>query len=578
MPDSVAELTVSDDVLHVDGHPVSRELLAQYVKNGGILAGWNILPSVALMIEDQATPDDNSVMQDICLLAASGRLVDLRLAAVVYRAASGERHGPTLMADFGSSASDCMWLVAKVGAERLSRMLRGSLALLLSKPVGLPVDLDELKRAEHELVMTGNMLADLLQGDCKEVFRMANGVPDVDDFGLPLLNEGVAMDMARACVLKECLVVPAEGMSLSKMAGTYPGVEFLQRLVRYRRLRRDLARMVRVTRSGRIVCDAVEVDAMMLSSFRGPSLEEAAIRRLVRSDKRLWRVDFSDLLLVVAREYVRKRSGFSKFMFHDCETLSDLGRIANGYRDANVATLRKYGMATLCGVVLNESAMTEAVRAFGFRRGVKMLDRVERFRSNVVRHYGEEACVDVWARDMAASLDANLSEGWRESIRCPLRAKPEHVVFSVLAYGNDPLSPWDHSVLDSVWEMLSEHSNDITIVDMVKARKRDGRLFHSLFNHSASTADGKVLLRCDRSSAGIWSVFTTVHEVMRDMAWRLLRNHGLLLNGLAAQEVVFESGGSIDADAVAAHAIAAMRECTGGMTAPVDITVSKRWR
>jgi len=440
------------------------------------------------------------------------------------------------------------------------------------------VSIQELERAQAEMVSTGNMLADLLYSSDRSIFRLAGGLPEVDLFGLPLLDEAVAKEVARARVVKECLLSPAEGMSLSKLASNFPGVEFVQRLVRYRRLRRDLARVSRLTQHGRIFCESVEVDSLLVSKFFSPSLEEPAVRRLVRSEKPMWQVDFSDFLLVVAREYIRRRTGLSKFILHDCETLSDLGRIANGYREAKTSTLRRYGFASLCGMVLNESALSEAVRAFGFKRGIDSVARVGRFRSNIMKHYGDRACRDVWASTLGESLDANLSQGWRESLLCSGTNKAEHLVYSVVTSGNDPLSPLPEVVVGSVWSMLSEHSMDITIMDMVKSRKSGGDLFHSLFNHSASTSDGKVLSRCDRETAGLWSVFTSVHEAMREMGWNMLHRHSAHLIGVAAQELLIEHQPSVDAEKVARAALDSMRECSGGLSAPVDVTSTHRWR
>ena len=573
MPHSVAEMAFSGDILHIDGQMAKPSDLSQYGKNGRTLAGWGVLQGLVPYIS--AHPDS---MPDLVRIVSDGCLVDLRLAAMIYRAASGDNGTVLLRSDYGASATDCMWLVGKVGAVVLARAVRGVFALLLSQREGLPVSMSELERYQKEMVSTGNVLADLLHAACPAIFRVFSGSPEVDLYGLPLLDDGLAKDAARTRVIKECLVAPPERMSISGMANAYPGVEFVQRLVRYRRLRRDLSRVSRLTQHGRIFCESVDVDRLLVSKFLQPSLEEPAVRRLVRSEKPMWQVDFSDFLLVVAREYIRRKTGLSKFVLHDCDTLSDLGRIANGYREAKTATLRRYGFASLCGMVLNESALSEAVRAFGFKRGIDSVARVGRFRSNILKHYGDRACRDVWASTIGESLDANLSHGWRGSLLCSGASKAEHLVYSVVTSGNDPLSPIPDAVVGSVWSMLSEHSKDITIIDMVKSRKSGGDLFHSLFNHSASTSDGKVLSRCDRETAGLWSVFTSVHEAMREMGWNMLQRHSAHLIGIAAQELLIEHQPGVDADKVAAAALDSMRECSGGLSAPVDVTSTHRWR
>jgi len=575
MPVTVAELALSNGVIHVDGRLLTKDLTLSLGKSEAILAGWDILHH---LVDGVLSMDCDESREALVAMVDAGRVVDLRLAASLYRSALGERDVRLSQSDYGSSVSDAMWVVEKVGAGVLARFVRGVFAAQISHWCGLPVDMDEISRFKREMVLTGNTLADLLQDDCPDIWKKRGEIPEQDRFGLPVMNEGVARDEVVRRIFKECLKMVDPKCGLSNLASAFPGVDFLQRLVRFRRLKRDLKRISDATDCGEMQCRVVEVNNMLHTGYFGPNLEEAAVRRLVRSKKWMWQVDFSELLLVLAREYIRKQSVSPVYILHDCEMLADFGRVCNGPRTLSAKSARKLGFAMLCGMVLDESVTTCAIRVFGYKRGPSMKGRIAKYRENIAKHYGDAAMRDVWKRSVGDSLDANLAEGWRNLVVCPANAKPEHVVYSVVMFGHEPLGNWPEAVTSSVWLMLSEFCHDITVVDMIKGRKHGPRLFHALFNHSAETPDGKLLSRCDRTEAGMWSVFTPMHEAMREMGWMLLRDHATPLIGIAGQEVIFEGCDCLDADGVGQLAIAAIKSCTGGIDAPVLVTSTKRWR
>lgn len=484
-----------------------------------------------------------------------GSIIDLAVAASMYDASTGNtaKHG---------DIEDTEWLAHRVPREALLQMQRGMVALRAAQNNGVPVSRRNCAAAIDNLLKAGSSIADELEAYSPAIWETRDGEVQTSPRGLPLLSDNVTRYAAVEAIAKLHGVAVDRSTPLARLHDTYPDVTFLELVVRYKRILRDLQRMAHIVKrgDGRLYFERCGIDSNGLSVFRSPNISERAVRSAIESSSSMTLVDMGELELEIAKRVARRNN---KPIWDDTQTCAQLGRAANPASKAHT-TLERLGREILRGAVCNDSVMAVAHRFYGGRVGGERFARMRQYLQRVL-----PLNTDPWETEVVARVRRNLLAESSNVDKDSL-----DLISDVLRFGNRRFAPMPAEAVAGVWQMLTDECQEPELRARLSTRKHGVDVHYSVFCDRGCTWNGRVLHCCSRGAAGMWSVYGTMHDVMREAMWLIWRNGGKPLAYHGAQLLAE----NIDSFVCMRFAASAQERVLGGVWFQPEASDVRRWR
>lgn len=462
------------------------------------------------------------------------RVIDLAFAANLYRSAVGEHSTKALPGEFGDSPEDMVWLLNKVPRCLVARHLKEAVAAAIPHKVGVPVDMAGMKRTLKEMVKTANMLADTISMACNNVWEWDHdkGRVVLDAYHLPKLDPHEAKKICHSAVHN------ATGMSygsnsISSLYEAHPDVPILTAIVRYKRVQRDISRLGRMSSTnsptGVVHPGAVEISRTGITQYSRPNFEEPAFRRSICSPSGIVTVDFGDTALAIAKQVAEKR-GHSFLPL--AKSLAHIGSVATNGK-GKTATHRRLGSIILYSLVTGESVAQTAVKIWGHKTFHRHIPKLKEYLDRIKALNYSQKLQDPFKENLSISLNRSLGIGWEKEMIAVHDEPAECTVFSVVLHGGDPLRELPAKVVDSVWGMIESRSRDIRVQELARGREHGSEMVWRLFPVEGEDVSGLKLTGVLRNMAAQWSVYGSLHSVMRLFMWKvgMLKGRPLGISG-----------------------------------------------
>lgn len=441
---------------------------------------------------------------------------DLRAAGYLHCAAVSCPKSAKL-SDFGDSIDDAAWILRKVPAKSLALLTRGRIALAACELTGMPVDSNRLKVCYKSLVTTASQIAEELSDMAPSILETKNGEILQDENGLPYLVDSVVRYAVHESIHDQHEVRIDIQMPISEVAMRYPDNEFTQAVVRYKRILRDIRRMRKVGESGRLHC-RVEIDQYGMSRFTAPSIGERANRLCVGGLGDMVVVDFASLDLQVAK---RISAMLGRPLWQNIDMYHEVGQVATGGK-GSTRRHETIGKHLVKAVVTDSSIAAMAVRLFPRMPIGKSIALLKQYVERVMQGAG-----DPWKSEKLTLLAQNLGAADEVSLKTALGGDPGvEAAETIVLYGNDPISPYPQEYLRHVWQVLLDECQDIELKPMLESRQNGGKLHEELFAETSAAWCGRRVVGVTRATAGLWSVYGTVHDVLREFLWLVFKHGG----------------------------------------------------
>jgi hypothetical protein len=489
---------------------------------------------------------------------------DLRVAGYLHCAAADCPKGAKL-SDFGESIQDAAWILRKVPPKSLALLIRGRIALAACEITGMPVDSSRLKICASALVDTAQQIAEELSDSAPSILETKQGEIVQDEHGLPILVDSVTRHAIWQSVLEQHDVRIDLQTPLSEVANKYPDNEFTQSVMRYKRIVRDIKRMRKVGKSGRLHC-TVEIDQHGMNRFSSPSVGERNIRQCIGGLDDMIVVDFACLDLQVAK---RISSQLGRPLWANFDQYSEIGAVAT----AGKGSTRRHdsiGRHMVRSVITDGSIAALAVRLFPRLPMGKSIVLLKQYVTRVM-----QGVRDPWQNDKLTLLAQNLGAVDSASMLTALGGEPGvDAARTIVLYGNDPISPYPQEYVKHVWKVLADECQDMELRHSLEHCVHSGKLHEDLFAETAAAWCGRRVTGVNRAAAGLWSVYGTVHDVLREFLWLVYKHGG---EPYAAHECqALCSGISLD-DALSLSELAMIR-VLGDSWCYVHATKTRRWK
>lgn len=498
------KLTYSDETGFVlDGQHVTLLQLSQQEEP---LYAYGIVEPIAEAIFDGA--------KELMPMLDAGLIRDLKVASMLYVDAVGGNTIPT------GGIEELVWLVNKVGPEVLATTFRGMIAVRMCQLNGVPVSMRHIDVTIDNLLKVGSDLINEIEkyDDKPWVTNDATGEIEVDPRGLPQLN----LKRATANCIKHIKMVvgfdAVVDMPIGAMADAYKDVEYVRLVSRYRALRRDIRRMIMVSKEtdgdGRLYFEKVGIDGCHLAFFKTPNIEERATRQAIQSKAPFIIIDFKSLDLEIAKR-LAARNGFPR-AWHEFTSVDQLGRhAAPGIKTE--ARRRKLGHDIVRTYVCHESPIAFSSRFYGFKNAARKLDIAAKILTN-----STPGNSDPWLSDVKSRLAKNLLMS-RENVE---KLGDVGEISVVMRRGDDPLNKLRDERKHEIWTLMAEYCGDPELRARLLERRPGADLHAMVFAECAATWNWRILAGCSRPTAGRWALYGTLEDVMREAAWICVKRGG----------------------------------------------------
>lgn len=530
-----------DEGWTLDGAAVSVADLARLTEP---VYGMDLVEALA-----EAGPEIADVLE-------SGLIIDLDVASRMYNGSTGNE------APLGE-LEDLEWLAHRVPRDALLSMTRGMVALRAAHMRGVPISERNCRAAVDNLLKAGGVLAEQIEDVAPAIWETREGEIQTNSRGMPMLSDNVTRWACREAILRHHHIEVNTTGSISELHKAYPDVPFLEMVVRYKRIQRDLQRLLRVLKSGdsRMYFGLCGIDSNGLSIFRTPNIAERAVRGAVQSSTDMVQIDMGDLDLQIAKRIARRNNSP---IWDDVTTCAQLGRLANP-TTKSAKTLERLGREIVRASVVNDSVMAAAHRYYGGKVGP---DRVANMRRMLLRVV--PAGRDPWETEIVSRVRRNLLA--EDSL--VLGGMDMGIVSAVLSRGNERFSPQTPEQLDRIWDCLAAECRDPELRARLSLRKPSNELHFDVFCDRGVTWNYRVLHCCTRAQAGLWGVYGTMHDVMREVFWLVWRNGGYPITYHSNQLLVE----NIDTSACKRIAAAAQQRILGAVWCEPEAKIVRRWR
>lgn len=567
-----ATLECTDGGWLLDNAPVSMSsLLAK--SESKVYYCWGITDCIAQCLSSM--PD--SEVKALQRLLDSDSIVDLRIAAYLYCSANG-RNEVLRLSDYGESILDAVWLTKHVPVKVLGSVLRGRVASEVSRQHGVPVTESSLREGIKAMTDTGQMVADIIHAKVPAIWETERGKHVLDRFGLPFIIDGVARHACcdavyEATHLRYDLTVP-----IYVIGQKHPDVKLVQDILRFKRIKKDLNRMRRWLDDGVVKPEKVFIDNYWLTRSSTPCLDEPSFRRSVFAPNCLVAVNFNELALKIAQDQ-SKRLG--KPLWPNAKSLSHLGATAMDGRGKHPTHVR-IGAALLKGIVCNNPAVTVATEIWGYDRAYSKLSTLKMYMMRCGDLSDIDRYSDPWLSSNEESLQRSLGPDWQSSLPESVGLNPVDGVLAVVESGDDQLCGLPKAFIEAVWRMLEDRVTDLHHLAQVKKRQHGSSLLNHLLPQRGVNEYGLVLDGTNRAGAGLWSVYGSVHEVMRQYMWLLWSRHGYSIHGVSQLSVAVTPPDGANANIVLDQCNAALMDAQqlvcGRVLSALSMEASRRWR
>jgi hypothetical protein len=522
--------SISEDALTRFTEPVYGYDIAEYLADVG--------PSIADAVE-------------------SGMIIDLGVAARLYDSSTGND------ADLGE-IEDLEWLAHRVPREALLSMTRGMIALRAAQQRGVPISERNCLAAIDNLLKAGGELSEQIEELAPAIWETREGEVQSDARGMPTLSDNVTRHVCRESIARAHGIMVDATWPISKLYETYPGVPFLEMIVRYKRIQRDVKRLLACNKrgNGRLHFERVGVDANAHSVFRSPNVHERSVRTAVQSTTDMVQINVGDLDLEIAKR-IAARNG--KPIWQDITSCAQLGRLANP-KGRSLKSLERLGREIVRGACCSDSLAAVAHRYYG--GGIVAPQRLANMRRMMGRVL--PAGLDPWETEIVARVKSNLLAEDSDK----LATMNWGLVSSVVRDGRERWQKLSEADVQGVWTSLIELCREPELRNTLSQRKSGLDVHYDVFCERGVTWNYRVLHCCSRPTAGLWSVYGTMHDVMREIMWLVWRNGGYPL-AYHSNQLLVES---IDISDCKRIATAAQQRILGGVWCEPEAEVVRRWR
>jgi hypothetical protein len=566
-----ATLECTDGGWLLDNAPVSMSsLLAE--SDSKVYYCWGITDCIAQCLSSM--PD--SEVKALQRLLDSDSIVDLRIAAYLYCSANG-RNEVLRLSDYGENVSDAAWLTKHIPARTICKILRGRVATEVSRQHGVPISEESLKVSIKALSDTGCLMADVIHETCPTIWETAKGVPILDKFGLPFLVDSVYRKSAVDAVYSMTGLRYELATPLSTLGQLHPDVKHVQDLLRFKHIKKDLHRMKRWLDAGFIQPEKVTIDCHGMTKSYSPCLDEPAFRVGVFAKDCMVTINFNELALKIAQDQSRR---IGRPLWPNAKSLSHLGATAMQGRGKH-PTHVKVGKALLQGIVVNLSAPTVASMIWGHAKAYSKVKTLKTYIDRCSVLNDSDKYSDAWGSLKEDSLRYALGANWQECLPPLQGISAVDALLTIVGFGDDPLCGLPKEFVEAVWRLLEDKLTDLHAVGLVKKRAHGSSLLRHVAPQRSVNAYGLVLDNTTRSSAGLWAVYGSVHEVMRQCMWLLWRRHGYYLHGISQNSIAVSPAGEMTNDVVdQCHAAIedSQHLVLGCVMSHLSMEVSRRWR
>ena len=494
----------------------------------------------------------------------AGLIRDLKVASMLYVDAIGTSILPT------GNIEDLVWLVNKVGPEVLATTLRGMICVRFNQLTGVPISMRHINASIDTLLKIGGDLASELEQHDESPWMIndATGEISEDTRGLPKLNVKRAIANCSGIIAKVYGADALKGVepTISSMADAYKDITYLNIVSRYRTLKRDIRRMLEVKSEtdgdARLYFEKAGIDGCHLAFFRNPNVDERVTRQAIQSKTEFTIVDFGSLDLEIAKR-LAARNGFPR-AWHEFTSVQQLARhAAKGIKSEE--RQRRLGHGIVKSYVCHEVPMTLAVNFYGFKQAKNKYEIVKQILLNA-----EPEKQDPWIADTKLRLAKNLLMPLAEVDKLGDVGQ----LATLVKRGDDPFTPISLEVKNDLWNLLAEVCGDPELRARILERRPGVDLHAMMFAESAATWNWRILAGCSRPTAGRWSLYGTLEDVMRETAWICIKSSGkpMVYHGM---ELLIES---IDKKLAYNAACEAQERVLGAVWCEPQVRMSRAWR
>ena len=241
----------------------------------------------------------------------------------------------------------------------------------------------------------------------------------------------------------------------------------------------------------------------------------------------------------------------------------------------------KVGAALLQGMVVNLSAPTVASMIWGHAKAYSKIKTLKLYMDRCSILNDSDRYRDAWSVSKEDSLQNSLGAGWQDCLPPVHGIGVVDALLTIVGMGDDPLCGLPKEFIEAVWRMLEERLADLHALQLVKGRKHGASLLRHVLPQRAVNAYGLLLENTTRPSAGLWAVYGSLHEVLRQCMWLLWHRHGYYLHGISQNSIAVSPPGEITNDTLDQCNAAiedAQHLVLGCVMSHLAIEVSRRWR